>query len=118
MALQSPAPASSAAAPPPGHLPVAPPGRGSRRLAAATTPTRLRLLMVSLLLASLAWGAVGAWTVTQHASAAQDVVSVSEPLSLSAQQMYRSLSDADVTATRSEERRVGKECRSRWSPYH
>src|SRR2546425_2461978 len=24
----------------------------------------------------------------------------------------------DVTAERSEERRVGKECRSRWSPYH
>ena len=24
----------------------------------------------------------------------------------------------DPTATRSEERRVGKECRSRWSPYH
>ena len=23
-----------------------------------------------------------------------------------------------VEATRSEERRVGKECRSRWSPYH
>src|SRR2546422_10866171 len=23
-----------------------------------------------------------------------------------------------VTGTRSEERRVGKECRSRWSPYH
>ena len=23
-----------------------------------------------------------------------------------------------VTAHRSEERRVGKECRSRWSPYH
>ena len=23
-----------------------------------------------------------------------------------------------VTAIRSEERRVGKECRSRWSPYH
>ena len=23
-----------------------------------------------------------------------------------------------VTACRSEERRVGKECRSRWSPYH
>ena len=27
-------------------------------------------------------------------------------------------SGADVVATRSEERRVGKECRSRWSPYH
>ena len=25
---------------------------------------------------------------------------------------------ADVDLTRSEERRVGKECRSRWSPYH
>ena len=27
-------------------------------------------------------------------------------------------SDLDIWATRSEERRVGKECRSRWSPYH
>ena len=26
--------------------------------------------------------------------------------------------NAHVTAERSEERRVGKECRSRWSPYH
>ena len=24
----------------------------------------------------------------------------------------------DIEAKRSEERRVGKECRSRWSPYH
>ena len=24
----------------------------------------------------------------------------------------------DIFKTRSEERRVGKECRSRWSPYH
>ena len=24
----------------------------------------------------------------------------------------------DIQAERSEERRVGKECRSRWSPYH
>jgi len=71
----------------------------AKRLPVSTTPTRLRLLMVGLLLASLAWGAVGAWAVIQHASAAQDVVTTSEPLSLSAQQMYRSLSDADVTAT-------------------
>jgi len=54
--------------------------------------------MVTLLAASLAWGAVTAWTVYEHASAARDVVSTGEPLSLSAQQMYRSLSDADVTA--------------------
>ena len=26
--------------------------------------------------------------------------------------------DGKIYATRSEERRVGKECRSRWSPYH
>src|SRR2546422_2874109 len=26
--------------------------------------------------------------------------------------------EADVARRRSEERRVGKECRSRWSPYH
>ena len=25
---------------------------------------------------------------------------------------------AELTGVRSEERRVGKECRSRWSPYH
>ena len=28
------------------------------------------------------------------------------------------LAAAILTTTRSEERRVGKECRSRWSPYH
>src|SRR2546422_11775659 len=28
------------------------------------------------------------------------------------------MSVADVIGDRSEERRVGKECRSRWSPYH
>jgi hypothetical protein len=55
--------------------------------------------MVGLLLASLAWGAVTAWTVIQHASAAHDVVATSEPLSLSAQRMYRSLSDADDVTT-------------------
>jgi hypothetical protein len=102
MALRTPSPAvpaASAASGPPGHRAAPPGGRPARRLPASSTPTRLRLLMVALLLASLAWGALSAWTVIQHASAAQDVVSTSEPLSLSAQQMYRSLADADVTAT-------------------
>ena len=49
--------------------------------------------------AALAWGALTAWTVSQHAAAAGDVVSASEPLSLDAQRMYQALSDADVTAT-------------------
>ena len=102
MALRTPSPTSPtspAASGPPGHRAAAPRGRIARRLSVSTTPTRLRLLLVGLLLACLAWGAVGAWTVFQHTSAARDVVSTSEPLSLSAQQMYRSLSDADVTAT-------------------
>ena len=29
-----------------------------------------------------------------------------------------SLTSCEVSIGRSEERRVGKECRSRWSPYH
>ena len=34
---------------------------------------------------------------------------------------FTALDNVDLmipTGTRSEERRVGKECRSRWSPYH
>src|SRR2546422_2293835 len=33
-------------------------------------------------------------------------------------QQAPSLAGASLPKTRSEERRVGKECRSRWSPYH
>ena len=32
--------------------------------------------------------------------------------------LINSIPDYLETKTRSEERRVGKECRSRWSPYH
>ncbi len=68
------------------------------RLDTATTPARLRLLLVLLVLLSLAWGVLAALTANQHASAAADVVAVSEPLSLDAEQIYQSLSDADATA--------------------
>ena len=68
------------------------------RLEGATTPARLRLLLALLILLSLAWGALAALTADQHASAAADVVTVSEPLSLDAEQIYTSLSDADATA--------------------
>src|SRR5258708_34600413 len=70
-----------------------------RSFAPGSTAAKLRLAIVGLTAASLAWGAVAAWTVSQHASAADDVVSSSEPLSLDAQRMYHSLSDGDVTAT-------------------
>jgi hypothetical protein len=62
-----------------------------------SAPAMLGLWLAGLLAASLAWGAVAAWTVAQHASAAGNVVTVSEPLSLDAQQIYRSLSAADAT---------------------
>lgn len=75
------------------------PAPPARSLTRAGTPGILRLLLISLVGGSIVWGAVGAWAVSQHASAAGQVVSTSEPLSLAAQQMYQSLSDADVTAT-------------------
>jgi hypothetical protein len=76
------------------------PFRGSRSGSAAAA-ARSRLgssSLVFFLVASLAWGAVSTWTVLRHASAAGNVVAVSEPLSRDAQRMYRSLGDADVTA--------------------
>ena len=69
-------------------------GRGGQR----STPDALRVLLAALVLLSLAWGVVAALTADQHASAAADVVAVSEPLSLDAEQIYQSLSDADATA--------------------
>jgi hypothetical protein len=68
------------------------------RLDGATTPTRLGLLLAVLVLFSLAWGVLAGLTASQHASAAADVVAVSEPLSLDAEQIYTSLSDAGATA--------------------
>jgi hypothetical protein len=70
-----------------------------RRFAPGSTSAKLRLLIIALIAASISWGAVAAWTVRQHASAANDVVSSLEPLSLDAQRMYQALSDADATAT-------------------
>ena len=35
-----------------------------------------------------------------------------------AEQIKEARSFGDLSENRSEERRVGKECRSRWSPYH
>ncbi len=63
----------------------------------STTPAKLRVVLTALLAVSLAWGAVAAWTVAGRTSAADNVVAISEPLSLDAQQLYRALSDADAT---------------------
>jgi len=54
-------------------------------------------MLAGLLALTVAWGAVGAWSAATHASAASSVVATDEPLSLDAQRIYRSLSDADAT---------------------
>jgi hypothetical protein len=59
----------------------------------------LRVLLVGLVLLSLAWGALGGLVAAKHASAASALVTVDEPLSLGAQQMYRDIADADATIT-------------------
>jgi hypothetical protein len=64
---------------------------------AGSTPAKLFILLTGLLVVSLLWGGVAAWTVAEHASASGNVVTVSEPLSVDAQQIYRSLSAADAT---------------------
>jgi hypothetical protein len=70
------------------------------RLTVSTTPGRLRLLLIVLVLLSLAWGALAAFTATQYAAAASSVVATREPLSFDAQQIYSRLSDAnDAAAT-------------------
>jgi len=74
------------------------PARGLRgTLAAGTTHAKLRLLLLTLLALTVLWGGIAAWSVAGHASAASNVRAVSEPLSLDAQRIYRSLSDADAT---------------------
>jgi hypothetical protein len=59
----------------------------------------MRALLAGLALLSLAWGAFGGWVASEHSSAASTVVTVDEPLSLDARQMYESVADADVTIT-------------------
>ena len=57
-------------------------------------------------------------TIRNNLTASLNNISILEPDG-SIPTSCRSLVDAGVgAAERSEERRVGKECRSRWSPYH
>jgi hypothetical protein len=70
-----------------------------RRQRSARTPATLLALLIALVVLSLAWGAVGGWVADEHSSAASAMVTVDEPLSLDAQQLYQNVADADVTAT-------------------
>ncbi|MDT0493617.1 hypothetical protein RM717_24260 [Streptomyces griseus] len=72
----------------------------SRRLRAAATtePGRLQIIGAVLALLVVAFGAVTALEISHRASAADDVVGRSQPLSADAANIYRSLADADTMA--------------------
>lgn len=90
--------------PAPSAVPV-PPQHSARavvtarlRAAATTEPGRLQLIGAVLALLVVAFGAVTAFEVSDRATAADDVVSRSQPLSADAADIYRSLADADAAA--------------------
>ncbi|MFJ7986841.1 hypothetical protein [Streptomyces sp. NPDC096351] len=73
-------------------------GRERLRVATTTEPGRLQILGAVLALLVVAFGAVTALQVDDRTTAADDVVSRSQPLSADAAAIYRSLADADTTA--------------------
>lgn len=68
------------------------------RAAATTEPGRLQIIGAVLALLVVAFGAVTALEISGRASAADDVVTRSQPLSADAASIYRSLADADTMA--------------------
>ncbi|WP_399131675.1 hypothetical protein [Streptomyces sp. ITFR-16] len=90
--------------PAPAAVPV-PPQRSARavvaerlRAAATTEPGRLQIIGAVLALLVVAFGAVTAFEINDRATAANDVVERSQPLSADAADIYRSLADADAAA--------------------
>ncbi|WP_330457887.1 hypothetical protein OIB37_13855 [Streptomyces sp. NBC_00820] len=69
------------------------------RAAATTEPGRLRIIGAVLALLVVAFGAVTAWQSSERASAADDVLHRSQPLSSGAADIYRSLADANTAAS-------------------
>ncbi len=65
---------------------------------AATSPGRLTTLAVVVVVLGLAFGLAGVLTMRASVGLVRDVTDRSGPLSLQAQDIYRSLSDADATA--------------------
>ncbi|HEX9338532.1 MAG TPA: hypothetical protein VF892_21725, partial [Pseudonocardiaceae bacterium] len=76
---------------PPGDL-----AAGLRRTA-NTTPGRLSIAMVGLVVLSLLTGVIGLVSIAGRSSTLDDLINHREPVSAAAQQIYRSLSDADAT---------------------
>jgi hypothetical protein len=76
------------------------PGQGIRAIirSAGATPGRLTVIAVGLVLLSLVAGLAATLTVQERDDAITGVIDHREPLAAAAQQVYRSLSDADATA--------------------
>ncbi|MEV5477710.1 hypothetical protein ACWDWS_20880 [Streptomyces sp. NPDC003328] len=74
-------------------------GADRLRSAATTEPGRLRVIGAVLALLVIAFGAVTAWQMTDRSNAADDVLHSSQPLSAGAADIYRSLADANTTAS-------------------
>jgi hypothetical protein len=67
------------------------------RRTAGTTPGRLGMAMVGLVVLSVLTGVLGLISIQGRASTLDDLTTNREPFSAAAQQIYRSLSDADAT---------------------
>ena len=63
-----------------------------------TPPRRLQTTSVLLALVALLFGALTVWQVSARATAADNVINHSQPLSDDAAKIFRSLADADTTA--------------------
>ncbi|WP_432849284.1 hypothetical protein ACQPXB_02505 [Amycolatopsis sp. CA-161197] len=76
------------------------PGQAVRAVvrSAATTPGRLSVIAVGLVLLSLVAGLVGTLSAQNKDDTISGLISYREPLASAAQQVFRSLSDADATA--------------------
>ncbi|HEX6345546.1 hypothetical protein [Umezawaea sp.] len=63
-----------------------------------STPGRLSLIALLLVAVTVVVGALTAWSVQTRSAALEELANRSEPLSFAAQEVYRSMADADATA--------------------
>ena len=85
-----------------------------------------RKLLILLALPLIAFLSFSIIQIKEKAAVVQEMSSISELTELSVKisllvhetQKERGMTAGYLGSKRSEERRVGKECRSRWSPYH
>ncbi|MFH9570223.1 hypothetical protein ACH4MG_06710 [Streptomyces sp. NPDC017454] len=93
-----------------GGAPVAPPAPAPRRTAfaegvdrlraaAVTEPGRLRIIGALLAALVVAFGTVTAWQMHERSTAADDVLTRSQPLTSDAADIYRSLAEANTAAS-------------------